>query len=342
MRLADGSWQTMAAARRDSPELDLTRTWALDRIPAQPGENIADYLRRIGFSDDQIGYTRRMWGNAESERLELLSAAGALQAMGVFYDQSGMPDAGEGDFRLPDGYDAIHAHLAHDLDIRTRVILRRIEWGGDRVRAFSTRGEVFEAERALITVPLGVLKAGDIVFDPPLPAAKREAIDALKMGPGVKIIYHFPRPIAPPGTTAIYSARNPPMWWSHSANESAAGDTSQPHLWTAFVTGDWARDLLQGGEQAAIGTALAALRAELGVPDLRPTEAQLVNWTGDPFAYGVYSVMPPGAEGAREALAAATGRLHWAGEATAPHVWSSTVHGALYSGQRAAAELLQT
>lgn len=326
----------MADARQHSPEFDLTRTWALDPIPAHPGENIADYLRRIGFSDDQIGYARRMWGNAESERLELLSATGALQSLGVFPDTAGLPDGGAGDFRLPDGYDHIHAYLAHDLDIRTGHILRRIEWGGDRVRAFSTRGDIFEAERALITLPLGVLKAGDIVFDPPLPAAKREAIDALKMGPGLKIVFRFPRAITPPGTSAIYSAGNPPMWWTQ-ATPLENGAPGQ--IWTAFATGDWARELLQGGTQMAIRMALHTLQAEIGDPDFQPSDAQVFNWTGDPFAYGVYSVMPPGAEGAREALAAATGRLHWAGEATAPHAWSSTVHGALYSGQRAVEQL---
>jgi monoamine oxidase len=109
---------------------------------------------------------------------------------------------------------------------------------------------------------------------------------------------------------------------------------------TGFATGNWARDLLALGETAALERGLETLQTELQTT-LHPAAMHLANWVDDPFSLGGYSVTPPGAYGAREALAAPTSdRLFWAGEATASKAWSTTVHGAYASGRRAASEVL--
>ena len=43
-------------------------------------------------------------------------------------------------------------------------------------------GGTLRARRAVITVPLGVLKAGDVAFEPPLPDRKAAAIASLGFG----------------------------------------------------------------------------------------------------------------------------------------------------------------
>lgn len=43
-------------------------------------------------------------------------------------------------------------------------------------------GEVFDCAAAIVTVPLGCLKAGSITFDPPLPDWKASAIAKLGFG----------------------------------------------------------------------------------------------------------------------------------------------------------------
>ncbi len=51
---------------------------------------------------------------------------------------------------------------------------------------------VYEAEKVIVTVPLGVLKKGNIKFEPLLPNWKIEAIN--KMGAGIldKLVLEFP------------------------------------------------------------------------------------------------------------------------------------------------------
>jgi monoamine oxidase len=67
------------------------------------------------------------------------------------------------------------------------------------------------------------------------------------------------------------------------------------------------------------------------------------DWDADPYARGAYSYVPAGAMDARAALAAPVeGTLFFAGEATDLQGHAATVHGAIASGRRAAAEILRT
>ena len=327
--MADGSVRTMRDARLNDAGFDLTRSWALPFAPfpvAADDEPLSAYLTRIGFTPEQLQYTRRSWGNAAGDAIERISARAAVEEM---TDTS----AGQGDFRILDGYDSLLNRLADGIDIRLNTVVTTIEWERQPVRVHTANGEVFEADQVVITLPLGVLKSGQICFVPELPADKQEAIGALTMGYGIKLVYRFDAPLLPEGVMAFYSPRNPPMWWSPSF-----GHDSDAVVITAFATGDWARELLSSGEP--LERALATLRVELGRPNIEPLAARLVNWVDDPYSLGGYSVAPPGAADARACLAQPTaGRLFWAGEATAPNPQASTVHGAYASGRRAAAAI---
>lgn len=339
IRTEAGDWLTMGEARAADAELDVTRTWDLGDAPEpRADEDLGGYLRRIGFSEAQLRYVQRSFANAEGESMEWLNAAAHLQ---LPLDASGGPrgvdSAGEdaySDFRILDGYDSYYERLADGLDIRLGCVVREIDWtDGVGIRAES--GEMYAADAAVITLPLGVLQSDRVRFKPPLPARKREALAGLKMGPVMKLVYLFDEPILDRSIGAIYARGNPPMWWSPSLGR-ANGAT----VWTGFVTGDYAREMLALGEDAALQKGLDTLRAEIGKPSLRFTKARWVNWPADPYALGGYSVCLPGHYDAREKLAQATPPLFWAGEASAPHHLTAMVHGAYFTGQRAAREIL--
>jgi monoamine oxidase len=65
-----------------------------------------------------------------------------------------------------------------------------------------------------------------------------------------------------------------------------------------------------------------------------------MSWAAEPHIGGGYASVRPGAAAdCRQVLAAPTGPLFWAGEATAYHSNPQTAHGAIESGLRAAREL---
>lgn len=329
VRLADGSWRTMSEARRLSPDFDATRTWkTLTSHPLPEDEPFESYLKRNGFTTDQLEYVRRMFGNSSGDAPSYNSA----QAM-VDEIRDHMP--GEGDHRVLDGYDRLIEAQAKGLDIRFGSVVEAIDWSQNMIRVY-TSDTTFEGEQVVVTLPVGVLQSGRVRFSPELPPEKRTALNKLHMGPGIKMMYRFDEPIQPPNIMAVYSASNPPMWWSPSV-----GQNKPYQIWTAFATGDWARELLAYSEQEALTKGLNALRKEVDLPNLKPSNQCLMNWPAEEFTLGAYSVAAPGGSGARLELAKSVQRrLYWAGEATVHNAWAATVHGAYVSGQRAAKEIL--
>jgi len=328
VRMEDGQWLTMRAARDQYPDFALTRTWERDFPPAQDGENFADYLARIGFTAEQVRYVRRSFGNALGDEIDLVDARAALDE--ILDDESGT-----GDYRLVEGYSAFYGALAEGLDIRLNSVVEQITWGEEGVQALCADGQHYPGQAAIVTLPLGVLQSGAVRFEPSLPADKLAALDGLHMGDSFKMFYMFEQPITEAHIMAIYSRLNPPMWWTPSAGRDVAGQ-----VWTAFVSGAWARELLALGEDGALQAGLDALRAELGQPHLEPAARYIQNWPHDPYTRGGYSVVKAGHYGARAQLAAPTPPLFWAGEASARTHQAATVHGAHLTGRRAAAEVL--
>lgn len=330
IRTEDGAWLTMGQARRLSPELDLTRSWDLGDVPEPiDEENLATYLKRIGFSDLQLRYVQRSFANAEGDSMTYLNAKAHAH---LFKDSDGQDDYS--DYRILDGYDSYYRELAAGLDIRLNKVVSRINWS-DAIAVSTAEGETVAADVAVLTLPVGVLKAGAVKFHPALPRSKREALAGLQMGPVMKMVYQFAGPILDRSIGAIYAKDNPPMWWSPSLGRED-GDT----VWTAFFTGDYAREMLELGEGAALQKGLDTLRREISQPDLQYLKARWINWPEDEFARGGYSVCLPGHYSAREKLAMPTPPIYWAGEASAPHHLTAMVHGAYFTGQRAAGEII--
>src|SRR5204863_8930393 len=92
--------------------------------------------------------------------------------------------------------------------------------------------------------------------------------------------------------------------------------------------------------RAAVGGLAGALDGSLGEVAAAIEEVRVFDWAADPFARGAYSWVPVGGLDAPAVLAAPIAdRLFFAGEATDMIGDPGTVHGALTTGTRAAAEI---
>jgi monoamine oxidase len=221
-------------------------------------------------------------------------------------------------------------HLARNLTIRLGAVVTRITHGGPGVRV-ETAQQVFDADRVIVTVPLGVLKAGAIVFDPPLPEAKRRAIDRLGFGLLDKVVLTFDEPFWPQGHDMLgIAGRNPPV--SDLVDGSRFTDVP---LLVGLRGGANALVRERDPDDLTVGQVLTALRAP------EPVGVLVTRWAADPFARGSYSFLAVGAgPDDQEALAAPVGdRLAFAGEATHSEFFA-TVHGAYLSGLREADRIL--
>lgn len=234
------------------------------------------------------------------------------------------------------GYGQVPRYLARGLAIRTEHRVSRIEHGPGGVTVTTNQGR-FEAARCVVSLPLGVLQAGTVVFAPGLPEAACAALGRLRMGTLDKVVLALPRRVIPDGAAFVARAGAEPMRFPLFADlEPLVG---RPAL-CGFVAGKLARALEKKADDELIGEAMRSLREALGVQVPEPTAAMVVRWSADPFAGGSYSFVPVGGrESDRDLLAAPIGdRVYFCGEATQRNL-SGTVHGAYVSGLRAAAQL---
>lgn len=119
-----------------------------------------------------------------------------------------------GDFPVEAGFGALVARNAATLEVTLSTPVTRIDWSGPQVVVDTSRGRITSGA-IILAVPINVLIAGGIRFDPVLPATLMEAFHDCPMGVSEKLAILLDRPIE--GLPHIYgdvidlSGRRPPF-----------------------------------------------------------------------------------------------------------------------------------
>lgn len=297
--------------------------------------SVADVVNRVLGRPGVDQQDRRIWHWAMGTQASEYGADLADLSLNHFDENYEME---WNDYLVVGGYDRLVERMAAGLDVRLGETIERIEYDDRQVRVLLASGEMLAAERAIVTLPLGVLKAGRVQFSPELPERKREAIARLAMGVVNKLVLNFPRRFWPAKPHFLgYAARDGSGELAQIVNLYAAA--GQNALAIHFA-GRRAKELEQQSEEATVAAAVRILRVMFGAAIPDPDACRLTRWGQDPFSFGSYSYAPPGATGEdHDLLAAPVGRrLFFAGEATHRR-FPSTVHGAYLSGVREAERL---
>ncbi len=263
--------------------------------------------------------------------------------------------------RVLEGYDRVAEWISSPLGDRVRLsaVVTRVRWAPGNVSVESRHPDgrsrpALDATAAVIAVPLGVLQAaagdpGTIEFDPEL-RAKRPILAQLAMGSVVRITLRL--------SERVWAAD----WFAKQTRTEAldtlsflhTSDEQFPIWWTAYPLrvpvmvgwhgGPGARELSQLAPEQIEDAAIAALSRQLGIAPRRMRglveAAWLHDWEHDPLSRGAYSYQTVGGVDAPAALARPLrGTLFFAGEATDVEGRTGTVHGAIATGRRAAAEV---
>jgi monoamine oxidase len=236
------------------------------------------------------------------------------------------------------GYGAIIAELSTGIEIRRQTPVLAVQVVADGVEV-RTPDTTLRAKGVVLTAPLGVLRAGDILIEPTASKRHREALAALTMGTMNRIALRFPERFWPREVERFADIAagfgGPLEWFDLSA-------TADAPVLAALASGRRANLLESEPDASAVKSALADLGRIFGrVPE--PISTALSRWGRDAFARGAYSRRTPGDHGdMRAALAEPiAGRLVLAGE----HVdvdSPGTTHGAYRSGLAAATRLIES
>jgi len=212
--------------------------------------------------------------------------------------------------------------------IRYNKIITKVSHSKENIVVTDQHGKEHVSDKAIISVNLGVLKAGDIQFDPVLPPKKQLAIDSIGIEAGMKVIL-------------LFSER----WWPENLLTLEGGELCSEFLatrnyrlpaLTGFVMGNKVNFFKEMSDQK-IG---ALLTKELDIIFRNKKASQsltrifLKNWGNDIFHKGAYSFPTTTSNGMREVLAEPIDdKLFFMGEACNVNGHAASIHGAMETAE---------
>ncbi|WEK59537.1 MAG: NAD(P)/FAD-dependent oxidoreductase [Candidatus Microbacterium colombiense] len=332
---ADGQVMDAAATAQWIADVDAADAALAEEIArSTAGDTYLDVteraLDRSGLSPERIDEVREFFRHRVEEQCG--AWIGDLDAHGL--DE----DAIDGDEVIfPRGYDELPRRIAAGLDIRLNTIVSAVTTTAGGVEV-STDDGVFSAAQVIVTVPLGVLKAGRITFEPALPDEVAGPIERLGMGVFNKVFLQFPSRFWGEDSYVLRALGEAGERWHSWYDVSAVSGI--PTLLT-FAAGPFGRRMQALPDGEVVADVMSALRHLYGGAVPEPIAHWITHWGEDDYSIGSYSHLALGSSHHdHDALAGPVGGvLHFAGEAT----WGdepATVGAAYYSGRRAAERVL--
>ena len=279
---------------------------------------------------------RTVWGTEPHElsALHVLFYVRAAGGIDMLFDTEG----GAQQDRFAEGAQELAIRLAGGLGEAVHLgnPVERIVQEGDTVRLESTELCVV-ARRAVVAMPPALTTR--IAFEPRLPPLRAQLAQRMPLGTLTKCLALYDEPFwRRDGLTgeAVSDSGPVTLTFDSSPEDGSAG------VLTGFVGGADARSLARippGDRRAAVLGGLARLFGERAA---RPADYFEQVWADEPWSGGgpTSNFGPGGWTAFGPVLREPSGHVHWAGTETAT-AWSGYMEGALQSGARAAAEVLE-
>lgn len=225
-----------------------------------------------------------------------------------------------------------------DIKIIYDFPVNKIDYSGRGVILFDKKGRSVEGNKAILTVPISILKNNDIQFNPSLPLEKQSAIDKIGIDSGMKIILKFNKRFWGESSGSIISDGIVPTYTSYGKSRSVNNN-----ILTAYIAGENANYLSDLGNKAT-QEILKDLNRIFG----NSTASNLINesfimdWKKEQYIQGCYSYPTLNENNSRDILKKSIKeKLYFAGEATNVNGHFGSIHGAMETGKEAVSEIIK-
>jgi monoamine oxidase len=318
----------------------LDAPWSAPDALALDATTLADWVRSRAVSDRVAGLFEvgvRAVFAATSAQLSLLHAAHYVHSAGGWSKLTDSEGGAQQD-RIRGGVQPVAEALADRLStgtVRLGEPVSRIAQVADGVVVEVPSGPV-RARRVVVAVPPTL--AGRIAYEPALPAQRDQLVQHMPQGSVIKfhVLYDEPWWRAE-GLSGLVLCPHEPI--------GVTFDCTPPDGTPGLISG-----FFEGPDAVAHGERTSAERQEVVVDVLARALGERardvldyvdLDWSAEPYTRGCYGAhLPPGAWTVYgPALRRPVGRIHWAGTETAER-WTGYIDGAIDSGQRVAAEVL--
>ncbi|KAL1223234.1 putative polyamine oxidase 4 [Cardamine amara subsp. amara] len=199
------------------------------------------------------------------------------------WDQDECLSGGHG--LMVQGYEPVIRTIAKDLDIRLSHRVTKVSrTSNNKVVVGVEGGNNFVADAVIITVPIGVLKANLIQFEPELPQWKTTAISGLGVGNENKIALRFNRAFWP---NVEFLGMVAPTSYACGYFLNLHKATGHPVL-VYMAAGNLAQDLEKLSDEATANFVMLQLKKMFpNAPD--PAQYLVTRWGSDPNTLGCYA-----------------------------------------------------
>jgi polyamine oxidase len=212
----------------------------------------------------------------------------------------------------------------------------------DSIIVRATDGREFSAPYAIVTAPIGVLKSGDIAFEPALNDSLQHAINSTQVAFVGKAYFEFDDVFWNPDVDkVVFAGKEFPFvvsnWFKFNGQKKSAGlGIITPPPITQQIEADASTAFI------SLKPVLEALRVDKNKPVPTPTRITTTKWSVDKFSRGSYSTYAVGGDRATavSAFEAGADRVRFAGEHTILR-GATFAHGAYRSGIREARYVLR-
>jgi monoamine oxidase len=321
-------------------QVPLDAPWRAAEAAAWDATSVRDWVRARGLPPrvaDLFEVGVQAVFAASTAQLSLLHAAHYVHSAGGWSKLTDSEGGAQQD-RIEGGVQPVAERLAGLLPegaLRLSSPVGRIAQD-DRGVVVDAGGTPVGAERAVVALPPTL--AGRIDYEPPLPAQRDQLVQHMPQGSVIKfhVLYDTPWWRAE-GLSGTVLCPGEPIGVTFDCTPPAG----TPGLITGFFEGPAAVAAGRRTTEERRDTVVDVLARTLGERARDVLGYIDRDWSAEPFTRGCYGAhLPPGAWTVYgPALRAPVGRIHWAGTETAER-WTGYIDGAIDSGQRVAAEVL--
>ena len=236
------------------------------------------------------------------------------------------------DWYCREGFGTVFAHSARDVPATLNTKVKTVRWGETGVTVETDNGNL-RAQAVVITVSMGILQAGDIAFDPPLPDKKIEAFNVLTMGHYNHVALQLDQNFFGVGEDGYFGYKITETQNGAPKGFAALVDASGHGITYCDIGGTFAKSLSDEGPDEMLDFVLTDLKACFGSGIEKAVQkSDIFDWTKHPLTKGAYASAEAGGAWSRAEMRKPEGdRIWFAGEATSPNDWA-TVAGAHKSG----------
>lgn len=148
------------------------------------------HLARSGVPLNMLGVADALWGKVWGANIQICGAEEAKEEENL----NGETDGWQFNYRVLSSFSTLVEHVSKPLTVLTNWQAKKVEYTQSGVVITNQKGLTVSAKKALVAVPLTVMRDGDITFSPALPKSRLDAYQSIEMHNAIKVTLVSPSP----------------------------------------------------------------------------------------------------------------------------------------------------